>query len=352
MVKLIDNDTTSRVLEMDEAIEAIKSAFTQLSRHDAAFFPRTDLVSPTAKDGDFYVWGSLLGAIRDPPRLAFRYKSDVLSWIDHGDNVTEEWFNVEPGTFMGFVLLFDTSTGELLAMLNDGVIQHVRVGATAGLACDQFARGGASTVGILGSGGMSRSYLRAFDAVRDIEEAKAYSPTPAHREAYAAEMSEELDVDVRAVDSPKAAMRDVDIAATTTDSREPIYRREWLEDGMFLVDVRANEVGDDTAAAADRVFTTARDGFTTRMIGSESEKRRYEQTRGAKGFGDFDYPTIDEVLAGDVSGRQSEDEAIYYFNRSAGVQFASVGNLVYERALEADLGTAVPLDWFQQDIRN
>lgn len=70
------------------------------------------------------------------------------------------------------------------------------------------------------------------------------------------------------------------------------------------------------------------------------------------GFQDHDYRTLDEVIAGDVPGRQDDEETIYYHNRSAGIQFASVGNLVYERAIEAGEGTEVPLDWFQQDIRD
>lgn len=352
MATLIDNDVTQRVLEMDEAVDAIESAFTQLGERDAAFYPRTDIVAPTAEDGDYYVWGSLLGAIREPPRLAFRFKSDILQWQDHGDHVTEEKFNMEPGTFMGFIQLFDMSTGELLGLLNDGALQHVRVGATAGVACDQLAREDASTVGVLGSGGMARTYVQAFDVVRDIDEVKVYSPTVENRETYAEEMGAELDADVRAVESAEAAVRDVDIAATTTDASEPVYREEWLEDGLFLVDVRSIEVEDDAAEAADRVLGTAREGYMNRVIGSDADQERYMSNRGVSGFEDHDYPTLDEVLAGEAPGRQSDSETIYYHNRSAGIQFAAVGDLVYEAASEAGLGTEIPIEWFQQDIRN
>ncbi|MFB6096963.1 MAG: hypothetical protein ABEJ74_06210 [Haloferacaceae archaeon] len=352
MPKLISNDVTKDVLEMDEAVDAIESAFTQLGRRDATFYPRTDIVAPTAEAGDYYVWGSLLGAIRDPPRLAFRFKSDVLRYEDHGDHTTEEKFNVEPGTFMGFVQLYDMATGELLGLINDGALQHVRVGATAGVACDQLAREDASRVGVLGSGGMARTYVEAFDVVRDLEEVTVYSPTAANREAYAEEMDERLDAEVRAVDSAAAAMRDVDIAATTTDASQPVYRREWLEDGLFLVDVRSIEVEDAAVEAADRVLGTAREGYMDRVIGSESDRQRYQEHRGVSGFEDHDYPTLDEVLVGDAPGRRDDDETIFYHNRSAGIQFASVGNLVYERATEAGRGTAVPLEWFQQDIRD
>jgi hypothetical protein len=82
MALLIDNDVTERVLETGDVINLLADAFEQVGDGDAVFQPRTDIVSPTATDGDAYVWGSMLGAIRDPPRLALRFKSDVLSWID------------------------------------------------------------------------------------------------------------------------------------------------------------------------------------------------------------------------------------------------------------------------------
>lgn len=352
MATLIDNDVTQRVLEMPDAVAAIEDAFDQLGRNDAAFYPRTDVVSPTAADGDYYVWGSLLGAIRDPPRLAFRFKSDVLRWTEHDGNLTEEKFNVTPGTFMGFVLLFDTSTGELLGLLNDGALQHVRVGATAGVACDYLARADAARVGILGSGGMAESYLRAFATVRDLSSATVYSPTEPNRRAFAERLSEDLDLDVRPVDSAEVAMTDVDIAATCTDASQPVYRREWLEDGLFLVDVRSIEVEPAAVAGADRTFGTATEGYMDRSIGSAEDVERYRNLRGVSGFERHEYPTLDEVITDPSIGRQSADETVYYHNRSAGIQFAAVGNLVYERATEAGLGTAVPIEWFQQDIRN
>jgi ornithine cyclodeaminase/alanine dehydrogenase-like protein (mu-crystallin family) len=58
------------------------------------------------------------------------------------------------------------------------------------------------------------------------------------------------------------------------------------------------------------------------------------------------------VIAGDIQGRDSDTQSIYYDNNSAGLQFAAVGRVVYEKAREAGLGMKIPMEWFQQDIRN
>jgi ornithine cyclodeaminase/alanine dehydrogenase-like protein (mu-crystallin family) len=360
MTLLINNDVTRRVLETADAVDVMEDACTQLANGEATFQPRTDVVSPvTASSDDYewddepewYTWGSLLGAISDPPRLALRFKSDVLSWETVDDTVVESKYNVEPGTFMGFMLLIDTSTGELIGLLNDGELQHVRVGATAGVAAKHLAREDASTVGMLGSGGMARTYLEAFTAVRDIERATVYSPTPEHREAYAREMSDQLDVEVEAVDSAEAAVTDVDIAAACTDTRSPVYFEEWLSPGTFVTNTVPTELSDATYDAVDRVVTTDNRPFQRYVIGDEEDDRRYKQ-RHPEWFEQREYEPISDVLVGEGGGRQAPDETIVYDNISAGIQFAAVGNLVYEQAAERGLGVEIPLSWFQQEIRN
>ena len=119
-----------------------------------------------------------------------------------------------------------TQNGEPLAFINDGVMQHMRVGGGAGIGVRHLARRNAEIVGILGAGGMARTYLEAFCVVRQIKRAKVFSPTPANRERFAQEMSRKLDVDVVAVASAREAARGVDIFATCTDSMSPTFAAE------------------------------------------------------------------------------------------------------------------------------
>lgn len=74
-------------------------------------------------------------------------------------------------------MLFSTVNGEPLALINDGVLQHMRVGAGGGIGVKHLARPDSSTVGMLGSGGMARTFLEAFCVVRPIRRVKVYSPT-------------------------------------------------------------------------------------------------------------------------------------------------------------------------------
>jgi ornithine cyclodeaminase/alanine dehydrogenase-like protein (mu-crystallin family) len=351
MALLLDNDTASRVLEMADAVEAIDSAFTQLGAGNAAFYPLAELVSPTTPEGDCYTWGSHIGAVRDPPRLALRFKSDVTRWESGPDGTTREKFNVEPGTYMGVILLFDTTDGALLAVMNDGVIQHARVGATAGVACDHLARDDAQSVGMLGSGGMARVYLEAFDVVRELRELTVYSPTPANRQSFAEEAAATFDIDATAVDDPAAAIRGADIAATCTNASQPVFDPAWLEPGQFVVNVRNIEVTAATIGRADRAIASTNEPYQTRLFGTAEERASLE-SKFDHGDQETAHDTLGAVLAGEVPARQTDDEVIFFDNRAAGIQFAAVGDLVYRRASDRGLGTVLPLDWFQQAVKN
>lgn len=353
MALLINNNVTSQVLDTAGALEVIESAFAQLGRGDATFQGRTDIVSPTALNGDCYTWGSMLGAIRSPPRLAFRFKSDMLRWFERNGDLIERKFNVTPGTFMGFVLLFDTSDGALLGLLNDGELQHARVGATAGVACKHLSREDATTVGMVGSGEMARTYARAFAVVRDIEEITVYSPTTEHRDQYAKEMRRDLDVSAKTVDSAREAVRNADIAAVCTDARNTVFDRDWLEEGMFLTNTTTLEMDQRLFERDEGVYTTTTEPFMEYVIeGDDFDRDAFLEKRGARSYEPFNYPTLGELLTDQVQGRQHSSQAIFFHNMSSAIQFAAVGNLIYERAKERNLGTTIPLDWFQQDIRN
>ena len=95
-----------------------------------------------------------------------------------GNNVVREKVPAAPGNrYAGLVLLFSAENGEPLAILPDGVMQRMRVGAANGLGIKYLARKNASTVGILGSGWQAGTQLMAACAVRDIKPIRCFSPT-------------------------------------------------------------------------------------------------------------------------------------------------------------------------------
>ncbi|MBI2324049.1 MAG: hypothetical protein HYU87_03690, partial [Chloroflexi bacterium] len=126
------------------------------------------------------------------------------------------------------------STGEPLAILPDGYLQRLRVGATNGLAAKRLARADARTVGLIGSGWQAGGQVMALCAVRPVERIRCYSTSVEHRDAFAREWSPKLGVDVQPVGSPEAAVRGADVVLCATNSVEHVFFTRWVEPGMHL----------------------------------------------------------------------------------------------------------------------
>jgi alanine dehydrogenase len=280
----------------------------------------------------------------------------------------ESKYCIEPGTYAGFILLLSTRNGEPLAFINDGVLQHMRVGGGAGIGAKHLARTNAETVGILGSGGMARTYLEGFQAVRPIRHVKVFSPTPANRSRFADEMSETLGIPVEPVDTAREAARGVDILATCTDSMSPTFDAEWLEPGMHVTMLGPREISREVVARCDvrirqgsgglklpeseRVLAERGHSPTAFVAGTLEEMRRLPAKTTQGGFGG-DYPDYCDLVSGKVPGRTNDAQITFYHNLgNQGLQFSSVGGLVYRKAKAAGVGREFPTEWFLQDIRD
>jgi len=150
-------------------------------------------------------------------------------------------------------LLFDGETRALLALMDYGVLNSLRVGATAGVAARHLAPRRARTLGLLGSGWQAMPQVGALAAaVPTIEEIRVYSPTREHREAFARDMAQRHDLPVIAVESAEAAIRGADIvdlcAPGHFDERTPLLEAGWVEPGALVISMAQNQYPPELAA--------------------------------------------------------------------------------------------------------
>lgn len=362
MLYLSNRDVQS-VLDMRTCLDALRVGYADLARGDAAYVPRIDLWCPTGRDDDYYCLGSMSGVCRTLGVVAIRIKSDVLSWPD---GRTQEKYCVQPGTYSGIILLYSTHTGEPLALMNDGYVQHMRVGGCAGLGVETLARPDAEVLGLVGSGGMARTYLEAMQLVRRLREVKVFSPTREHREQFAAAMSERLGVRIVPVETAEDAVRDSDIVATATDAMAPTFKPEWLRPGSHVTCVTRRELDRTIVSRADLVVQlgihtippgTPVPGMQWPMsavagyvAGQPAERARLPWKQPAE---EGNYQLLWDVQAGRAPGRTSPEQITLFINTGTqGLQFAAVAGRVYEAARARGLGQSMPSEWFLQDIRD
>ncbi len=366
MTLLIDNEVVRRVLTPAAVRGALESAYRDLATGEAVCRPRIDIRIPTRDPGKFYQWGTMEGG-STRGYFAIRMKSDVIYEREYEGVRTQEKYCLRPGRYCGLVFLTDIETGEPLAIINDGHLQHLRVAADSAIGTDLMAREDCRTLGMLGSGGMATAHVEALLEVRRIERLRVYSPTRANLERFADDMAERHDLECEACDEPRDVYQGADILAACTDSAVPVIRGEWLEPGMHIVSIGGRP--DD--AARSRFDRTLRLGTSPAPVGradlgiadeylgyiARPQDPRWEASRmGSRAThvtGHGDDVHFSDVASGKFRGRTSQDQITYSERGNIqGAQFFAVAAVAYEAARREGLGREIPTEWFLQDIRN
>ena len=222
-------------------------------------------------------------------------------------------------------LLFDGTTRAMLALMDYGVLNSVRVGATAGVAARYLAPQNAATVGLLGSGWQAPTQLFALQAaLPELDRVRVFSRTREHRESFANRMSSTLELRVDAVDSAEEAIRDADVvdlcAPGHFDVREPLFESEWVKPGALVISMANNQYPPDFANDVPQVVDIPETEATIPL--------------GA-------------IIAGEVAPRLHAEEKVIYRLEGGTVQDLFVATWGFEWARARGLGQLFDLSFGQ-----
>ena len=351
MTLLLSNEDVEAALSMPDCLEAMEIAYRDLGLGRGANGIRSEVLTPTPRDDALYSLLTMSGVI---PRFgigAVRINSDILTWPVSALGPRRVKVPSAPnGRYAGLVLLFSTHSGEPLAILPDGVVQRMRVGATSGLAAKYLARPDAREVALIGAGWQAGGQAMAICAVRSIKRIRCYSPNRERREVFAREMQAKLGIEIVASATAKEAVSGADIVLCATNSMEPVLAPEWLEPGMHVSSLSRLELDPGVIAAAGPVFVHVRDANSriVRTAGADLARDTEEQKAALSGrIGQTARPELSDLLLDRVPGRRSNRDITLFLNYSGlGYQFAATGYVIYTKARERGLGRELDTDLF------
>jgi ectoine utilization protein EutC len=241
----------------------------------------------------------------------------------------------------GQMLVIDAETGFLRAVLLDnGYLTQVRTGAAGAVAARYLAPKHARDAGVIGAGVQARFQMRALALVRDISTIRTFSlDNNEIRDAYVRDMEAELGVRVIKASSAEEVVRESSVVVTTTPSRKPFIRAEWLHPGLHLTTMGsdAEEKQEVDAAVSGLVDILACD--------LKSQSLRLGELRSARAAGAIDDTTpiieLGALVVGQHPGRTTEDQVTMCDLTGVGVQDTMIAVRAYALAEERDLGTTI-----------
>ena len=312
------SDELDDLAEPAEYVDAVRDAYRQRGE-GAAAEPRTKLGS------------------EDPPGMLTSYGAILPDTGAMGGYMYSAGFGAGDAWFT--TPLFDSESGEPLAIVDGASMNPFKTGAAGAVGVDALAREDATDVAVIGSGAQARGQLRCTAEVRDLETVWVYSPTTDHRETFAGEMNTALDASVAAVASSAAAIEGADIVITATTAPEPVFDGDKLEAGAHVTAMGQYDPGKyELDATTIERATYVPDLRARATTDAGSFLHALEE-----GVVDEDHihAELGEVVAGEAPGREDEEEITVFDSGGTGIETVAGAYLLYELATEAGRGETI-----------
>lgn len=224
-----DADAIRAAVSIADLVEPMKEAF----RIEAAGTGESTIsvLSPRGDDGDVHLKAAWLPG---HPWFVIKVATGFVVGEGDADRSTQ---------LGGYLALHDAYDGALSALLFDGhVLTDFRTAAASAAATDALAPADSSTVAVLGTGTQALLQGLATARVRPITRVVVWGrrQDAARRLAERIRL-EEPRLEATVVDSAREAVDMADVVITTTSSRTPIVRGEWLRPGQHITSSGADD---------------------------------------------------------------------------------------------------------------
>jgi alanine dehydrogenase len=307
MTLYLSEEDVGALLTIEDALEAVEGSFRRLAA----------------------------GAVENRPRYRIRLEGGILAVMSAAD-LELGYAGTKAYTAFGYadsrfvVQLFDTRRAELVAVIEANRLGQLRTGAASGVAAKYLAHEGVKTLGVIGCGWQAESQVAAIRAaVPTVERVVAYCRTPERLREFCK----------RAGAEPAELQREAgeqEIVVTATSSNDPVLRGEWLPTGALVCAIGANHLG---ARELDNVVLE-RASF---VCCDSKEQARLESgdlvepiEQGVLDW--LEVHELQEVVAGEVSGRSSDDDIVVFKSNGLAAWDVAAGAAALERARERGVG--------------
>jgi alanine dehydrogenase len=315
---LLAEDEVRQVLTMPVALEAVERAFAGF--HDGTFLLHSRRRFRSPNNGFLHYMAAADMAGGYEGMKIYTYAKGVVRFL---------------------VLLYRWETGELVAMIEAGVLGQVRTGAASGVATKFMAREDARTIGVIGTGFQASAQIEAVCAVRPIERVRVYGRNAERKREFVRNVSERMRVQVEAADSAEAAVRDADIVITITSAAHPVLAGAWVDPGTHINAAGSNQAqkAEIDAEAVRRATVVVTDSIEQAKIESGDLIQAFGGDAGAWSR----VIDLGKVVTGNAPGRYERGDITLFKSNGVAIEDIAVAGRIHELAREKGLGLDLPI---------
>lgn len=314
-----------RLLSMETALPVVESAFAAHGRGETRMPPKIYLDLPEFK-GDF----------RAMPAYIPSLNAAGVKWV------SSHTANPERGlpAVIAVLILSDPETAEPLAIMDATHLTLMRTGAAGGVAARYLSREDSHVLALVGAGVQSHAQLDAIRLVRPVRQVRLSDPNQAAVQSFMDHFGADPELEITICGDGREAVAGADIVVTTTPSRKPVVRRDWLGDAVHINAIGADAMGKQELETA--ILQDARVYIDDREQALHSGEVNVPVSSGAWSADNL-AGSLGEVVAGLAEGRTRGGGLTVFDSTGLAVQDMAVARAVYDRAVKEGVGQALPL---------
>ncbi|MEI2298605.1 ornithine cyclodeaminase family protein [Ensifer sp. MJa1] len=203
----------------------------------------------------------------------------------------------------GMMVAISAETGDVTAVLDDkGLLTDLRTGIGCAIATMALWRSDARSIGIVGTGTQARIQIRALSALSDRPlEFMVWGRSPEKTAAVLADVAD-LGLSIEATTDLAGLCRHSDAIVTTTPSKEPLIRSEWIAPGTHITAMGADAPGKQELEVA---LVARADRLVVDLAGQCLDHGEFSAAAQARLIDEERCVALGAVLSGATEGRRS-----------------------------------------------
>ena len=233
------------------------------------------------------------------------------------------------------IILSEIEHGFPIAFMEGTLCSNIRVGTIGALAAKHLARSDSQTIGFIGAGEQAKMHLIAMKTVLpSLRECRVAAKSIEEEDQFVKQMRPILpDVDIATTSGDlERAVSGVDVIVTATSAQAPLLKANWIKEGCFYSHVGGWEDEYDVALACQKIVC---DDWETVKHRTQTLSRMYKD--GVLSDNHL-YANLIDLVTGKKSGRENNQEKIYFNAVGLAYVDVAIAHAMYLRAEEAGLG--------------
>ena len=239
----------------------------------------------------------------------------------------------------GLMILLDSKTGVIKSILLDkGYLTDIRTAIAGAIAAKYLSNPDSKKVGIIGAEIQAKLQLEALSLVRNIDTAFIWARKKDKVSEFIADIKK-LNINIQACLLPEEVVNQCEILVTTTPSKSPLIKNEWLKKGLHITAMgsdaeQKNEL--DPLIIKDCDLYIPDSLSQTKILGELNHAIKNNLVSSNQ-----NYNELGEVILDPSLGRKRKEDITVCDLTGTGVQDTAIARQTYEIAMHLKLGTSV-----------